>query len=57
MPEPINLGYANGWTVTPPIIDKCRELHHVLDMYSEGNCLTRYSCPVCGYEYLVDSSD
>ena len=53
----MDLGYANGWEKTPPIVEACKALGHVQGSRNEGNCLTRYGCDLCGFTYLVDSSD
>lgn len=56
--RPANLGYANGWgEKTPKIIEKCQKLEHKLFSENIGRCLNRYSCPICSYYYVVDSSD
>ena len=52
-----NLGYANGWTVTPEIREKCVRLEHKLVEKNIGRCLNEYTCPICKYSYKVDSSD
>ena len=50
-------GYANGWSVTPAPVQKCRDLHHVEEVKTVGRCVTEYSCPICGISYMIDSSD
>jgi len=52
-----HLGYANGWDKTPEIVHECREKGHLGYAGNVGRCLTEYGCEVCGYKYLVDSSD
>lgn len=53
----IDLGYANGWRETPDVVKACKVAGHEKTIKNVGRCLTEYSCPVCGYKYLVDSSD
>lgn len=60
--ETEKLGYMNGWSSETwkrvgPILDKCKLLKHEVSTLKEGNCLKVYSCSVCNYEYLIDSSD
>ena len=61
--ELIDLGYANDWVekgeLPPDIYMKCKTSSppHVIGYSTVGNCKTRYVCRVCGYTYLVDSSD
>jgi hypothetical protein len=52
-----SFGYANGWKEVPPYIKKCEELGHKKYSKNVGRCLTEYGCEICGYTYLVDSSD
>jgi hypothetical protein len=52
-----SFGYANGWKEVPPYIKKCEELGHKKYSKSVGRCLTECGCEICGYTYLVDSSD
>lgn len=52
-----DLGYSNGWDVTPDIVVKCTELGHELTQETVGNCNTEYTCPICRYKFRVDSSD
>lgn len=53
-----DLGYANSWGQnTPPEIKICNDLKHVKYAKNVGRCLTEYGCLICGYKYLVDSSD
>lgn len=47
-----DLGYANGWTETPPVVEKCKHKH---DRKKIGRCLTEYSCPICNFKFKVDS--
>ena len=51
-----SFGYANGWTDTPPYIQRCEELGHKKYAKGLGRCLTECGCEECGYSYLVDSS-
>jgi hypothetical protein len=58
MKEEMNdLGYANGWRDTPEEVQKCNDLGHRGYSINRGNCLNEYGCEICGYKYLVDSSD
>jgi len=52
-----DLGYSNGWDKTPEIVHECREKGHLGYAGNVGKCKTEYGCEVCGYKYLVDSSD
>lgn len=52
--EVVDLGFANGWKNTPEIVRNCT---HGQYREAVGSCLTEYGCEVCGYKYLVDSSD
>jgi len=49
-----NYGYANAWDETP---DRVKNCEHTRKSKEVGRCLTLYSCEICQYEYLVDSSD
>jgi len=53
----INLGCMNGWLITPPVVNVCREAKHELVVTSLGRCYNEYYCPICGYRYQIDSSD
>ncbi len=58
----IDLGWANSWSETPKIVEKCRELKHgeqgITTGYSDHyRCVSETYCPVCGYRYKVDSGD
>lgn len=52
-----DFGYANGWKETPTEVVMCGELGHEIWIRNEGKCLNKYGCDICGYTYLVDSSD
>ena len=52
-----SVGTANGWSETPEVVVKCRELGHSTVGKTVGRCLTRYTCHKCGYTYKVDSGD
>jgi hypothetical protein len=62
--EPVvkNLGWANGWSETPEIVKKCRELNHDVSDKSDApgvpyKCFTNtVRCDICGYYYKYDSS-
>jgi len=49
-----SLGYANSWQGTPAIVQNCK---HPREAKNEGRCLNRYTCKLCGFAFLVDSSD
>lgn len=49
-----NYGYANAWDEIP---DRVKNCEHTRKSKEVGRCLTLYSCEICKYEYLVDSSD
>ena len=52
------LGYANGWSTTPPKVKEARDKGY--KYYSERgsyNCETIYYCPEGEFYYYVDSSD
>ena len=59
MSESKSLGYMNGWGRgnTPEIVLKCQKLGHQQYSTNEGRCLTKFGCEICGFYYLVDSSD
>lgn len=48
------LGWANGWTETPEIVKNCT---HKQIVEQTGRCEHRHTCEICGYTYMVDSSD
>jgi hypothetical protein len=53
------LGWANGWYYkdppeVPEIVKNC---HHRLKEEKTGRCEHRYTCEICGFYYMVDSSD
>jgi hypothetical protein len=53
-----SLGYMNGWGGdVPPIVKQCRQKNHTLSQENVGRCLNQYTCHICGYSYMVDSSD
>lgn len=52
------LGYANGWSKTPPEVANAHKNKY--KFYRESgiyNCETIYYCPEGGFYYYVDSSD
>lgn len=53
----IELGTANGWSETPRCVSECLEKKHTLKQTGVGRCLTKVSCDICNYVYLIDSSD
>jgi len=48
------LGWANGWTEIPEIVKNCT---HKQKVEQTGRCEHRHTCEICGYTYMVDSSD
>jgi hypothetical protein len=52
-----DLGYANGWEETPKEVKECIVLEHQTTCKTVGRCLREYTCPICNFTYLVDSSD
>ena len=57
MRDTVDLGYANGWKDTPKILRTCNKRKHFMYIKTVGKCLNEYGCELCGYKYLVDSSD
>jgi len=61
-PKVKNLGWANGWSETPEIVKKCRELGHQRSDNSDApgvpyKCFVHtVRCDICGYVYKYDSS-
>lgn len=53
-----DLGYANGWSETPEIVEKCKKLGHKIESEKDlaFNCVNHYWCPICNYRYSIDSS-
>lgn len=55
-----NLGYMNEWykedLERDNILLECENENHELSKEIIGNCLTEYTCEICGYKYRVDSS-
>lgn len=49
-----DLGYANSWKETPEIVERCKCVGWIRNI---GRCLNEYGCSICGYKYIVDSSD
>ena len=52
-----DLGCLNGFMTTPAPIIECDKAGHKKEYEVVGTCLTRYTCPICGITYTVDSSD
>jgi hypothetical protein len=52
-----DLGWANDWSEWPEIFKRCRELDHDVISVKKGECLHEDRCDICGYKYMVDSSD
>ncbi len=52
-----DLGMANAWITVPEIITSCVEKKHSPKKTGVGRCLTEVRCELCGYKYLIDSSD
>lgn len=61
-PKVQNLGWANGWSKTPEIVNKCKALGHRLSDNSDApgvpyKCFNHtVRCDICGYYYKYDSS-
>jgi hypothetical protein len=52
------LGYANGWSTTPPeVINANKNKYKYYSERGSYNCETIYYCPEGGFYYYVDSSD
>lgn len=51
------LGYANGWSKTPEIVEQANKKNYKYYIFTTGRCETTYYCPEGGFYYLVDSSD
>lgn len=49
-----DLGWANGWNKTPPLVRDCR--HEPADV-SLGSCIHQVTCLECGFTYKYDSGD
>jgi hypothetical protein len=67
-PKVVNLGWENGWSVTPQIVKDCKAWGHQLHERnldpSMQRCCPRpdglnheVRCDICGYVYHYDSSD
>lgn len=56
-PPQKNLGWANGWDKTPDVVEHCHRQGHKVKSEETGRCTHRYHCDICGYAYMVDSSD
>lgn len=59
MKELKDLGWANGWGEDPAEYAKHKTegAKHPVKTSTEGSCVTRYTCEVCGITWRVDSSD
>ena len=58
-PKVRDLGWANGWNVTPEIVKKCRKLKHTksdVDHSRMRGLDHEVRCDICGYVYHYDSS-
>ena len=51
-----DLGMLNGMETTDEI-ENCEAARHKTKYEVVGTCLTRYTCPICGITWTVDSSD
>lgn len=56
-PTQKDLGWANGWDKTPDVVEHCHKQGHKVKSEETGRCTHRYHCDICGYAYMVDSSD
>lgn len=54
-----DLGFSNGWREIPDIVRECREKDHTIEVTPEKQfrCVNIIRCPICDYEYRIDSSD
>ena len=53
-PPLVDLGWANGWRKTPPLVRDCK--HKQADL-SLGPCVHQVTCVECGFTYKYDSGD
>lgn len=53
-----NLGYANGWgKKTPKIVEECDAAGHKKEYpKSYQRCVTIIRCPICKYQFKIDST-
>lgn len=51
-----NFNYANGWRDTPLLVKECQHQSPDKEDKTVGNCLSRITCHVCEYTFLIDSS-
>ncbi len=54
-----HLGWANSWSEDPPIVKKCKELGHGIQVVVEHDLKRSdhiVTCRKCGYWYYYDSS-
>lgn len=52
-----NLGYVNGWHVTPAERTLCKEAGHKLIVEKPFRGVEKYICKECRQYYQVDSTD
>lgn len=61
-PPMADLGWQNGWTKIPAIVEACRvgrkagEKHDFISI-SARNCQHTVTCNTCNYSYKIDSGD
>ncbi len=62
MAEIRDLGWVNGWSKTPEIVQSCRDLReeyvdddHALELSGVNRGVQRVTCDTCGYTYQIDS--
>jgi hypothetical protein len=47
----------NKWTPNKPRYFKYQKCNHEFTSRSVGRCITEYTCKLCGFVNVVDSSD
>lgn len=53
----VDFGYCNGWKRTPKLVSVCRGKNHPRKYEQDGKCVEKISCPICLYQYRIDSGD
>lgn len=51
-----DLGLANDWPETPPIVERCMSADHDTDCDILPGGLFEHSCDICNYRYDIDRS-
>lgn len=52
--ETKHFGYMNSWKKTPQEILEC---HHKEVVTETAKSVRRHACPICCFDYYIDSSD